>query len=488
MSGRFGALGYVYQGIVAVLNCLETGNWEQIKVEPVTPNDKVDIVLKKGERILKAIQVKSSQNKFEKPSIKEWIDGLKKDIEADEYELVLVGNNYTFPAMKYCEEINGEKSNTHITRKNYNEEELLREVKGGIVGFLELYQPDMEITTGTVENVTKRLLADIMLISTNSKFFKKSDMIRILNENVTCSKKRNKKKIDVKTIFCGAIIALWLFYVLVVFLEGGIRLLSVSVSTLLFFLIWGLMKYSDYYYWKVQNAEKPETFKSNDKCGCKYIDIFVSIDHRYGRQKVYIKNRLDKKIDYVKGKITFYFHDTREYIINFTEYDIRHRKNVKIDDIDRRTEYDFFDKTYWDRVDLELTEIIVEGEKAEGWYGNVIRFSRIPDFEPKRYICVGTKKIVPYELSWLYKNIIIKIKNYIYFCWSNPVRIYIASDKKDNFKTRWRCIRKNALYKIRALATMIFLLFSLLAMIWGQVYVIIKVIEHITILKSLLVV
>lgn len=78
MAGRDGARGYAYQALVAVLKCFQYDSWNQIKVEPLTNNDKVDILLKKDEVPIKAIQVKSSVNKFEKPDIEKWIDEIKK--------------------------------------------------------------------------------------------------------------------------------------------------------------------------------------------------------------------------------------------------------------------------------------------------------------------------------------------------------------------------------------------------------------------------
>lgn len=111
MAGRDGARGYVYQALVAVFKCFQYDSWNQIKVEPLTNNDKVDILLKKDEVLIKAIQVKSSVNKFEKPDIEKWIDEIKKDIKAMDYELVLVGDGLTKPARKFIQENNNDKNN-----------------------------------------------------------------------------------------------------------------------------------------------------------------------------------------------------------------------------------------------------------------------------------------------------------------------------------------------------------------------------------------
>lgn len=111
MAGRDGARGYVYQALVAVFKCFQYDSWNQIKVEPLTNNDKVDILLKKDEVLIKAIQVKSSVNKFEKPDIEKWIDEIKKDIKAMDYELVLVGDILTKPAREFIQKNNNDKNN-----------------------------------------------------------------------------------------------------------------------------------------------------------------------------------------------------------------------------------------------------------------------------------------------------------------------------------------------------------------------------------------
>ena len=127
MSGREGARGYVYQAIIAVLKSLENDKWDRIKVEPLTENDKVDIVLQNYGVIIKAIQVKSSKNKFEKPSIERWLKELKEDINSEKYELVLVGNSFTEPAREYIREINNTTSDT-ITIEEYDEKKLIKEL------------------------------------------------------------------------------------------------------------------------------------------------------------------------------------------------------------------------------------------------------------------------------------------------------------------------------------------------------------------------
>ena len=66
MGGKEGGRGYLYQGIVAVLEALRRNNWDRIYIEFPTEGDKVDIALKSADTITDAIQVKSTVNSFSK--------------------------------------------------------------------------------------------------------------------------------------------------------------------------------------------------------------------------------------------------------------------------------------------------------------------------------------------------------------------------------------------------------------------------------------
>ena len=69
MSGRDAQRGFIFQSIIAMIECLDRDDWDEVKLEPYTENDKVDIQLYKRGNILSAIQVKSSENQFERISV-----------------------------------------------------------------------------------------------------------------------------------------------------------------------------------------------------------------------------------------------------------------------------------------------------------------------------------------------------------------------------------------------------------------------------------
>ena len=85
--------GFIFQAIVAEIQCLERNDWNSIKVEPETNFDKVDIMLYQDGKILSAIQVKSSKNPFERSDVKKWLEKLRADAaEVEEICLYLVGD------------------------------------------------------------------------------------------------------------------------------------------------------------------------------------------------------------------------------------------------------------------------------------------------------------------------------------------------------------------------------------------------------------
>lgn len=92
MGGKEGSRGYLYQGIVAVLESLQRCDWDQIYIEFPTEGDKVDIALKYKGKITNAIQVKSTANSFQKKEVSTWIADIIKDYPCQQYKLVLIGN------------------------------------------------------------------------------------------------------------------------------------------------------------------------------------------------------------------------------------------------------------------------------------------------------------------------------------------------------------------------------------------------------------
>ena len=101
-GGATAQRGFIFQSIIAMIECLERDDWDEIKMEPETKLDKVDFVLRRNGAILSAIQVKSSINTFADTAVKRWLEKLTEDMpDAEEYCLYLVGDSFTDDCKKY---------------------------------------------------------------------------------------------------------------------------------------------------------------------------------------------------------------------------------------------------------------------------------------------------------------------------------------------------------------------------------------------------
>ena len=96
-SGGAAFSGYIYQTLYAILACMEDKKWDSIKIEPVSSKEQIDILLldsnslSGGKKYYKKIQVKKRKDSISESEIDKWIDKLKKDDSADNYEICLFG-------------------------------------------------------------------------------------------------------------------------------------------------------------------------------------------------------------------------------------------------------------------------------------------------------------------------------------------------------------------------------------------------------------
>ena len=116
-GGQVGSRGYIFQAIIALIECLGRDDWDAIKNEPNTDEDKVDIMLYREDcTILSAIQVKSSINEFERVDVKRWLESLKRDAgKAEKVCLFLVGDYFAPSCKNYIEENRNEIKTVSFT-------------------------------------------------------------------------------------------------------------------------------------------------------------------------------------------------------------------------------------------------------------------------------------------------------------------------------------------------------------------------------------
>lgn len=90
MGGQDGNRGYLIQSVVALLQSLNSSDWNRVTLEPAHASDKIDICWY-GVTVTKACQVKSSINQINLPDAKKWAAELEGQSTADDLTLVLVG-------------------------------------------------------------------------------------------------------------------------------------------------------------------------------------------------------------------------------------------------------------------------------------------------------------------------------------------------------------------------------------------------------------
>src|SRR5688572_27018147 len=91
MSGRDGLRGYMVQALVAILYGVDSKEgWQRVEMEPDLGEEKADIVWH-AESGSRAVEIKSSQNAIDLPSVRRWVKQLRAVRRASRYELVLLG-------------------------------------------------------------------------------------------------------------------------------------------------------------------------------------------------------------------------------------------------------------------------------------------------------------------------------------------------------------------------------------------------------------
>jgi hypothetical protein len=91
-NGATALRGFLVQTLIALLEALkDEPSWTSVTLEPDLDSEKVDILWAYRDGTTKAVQVKSSQNPFNKADVEQWAGELRKWKGADRYELCLAG-------------------------------------------------------------------------------------------------------------------------------------------------------------------------------------------------------------------------------------------------------------------------------------------------------------------------------------------------------------------------------------------------------------
>ncbi|HHQ8912966.1 TPA: hypothetical protein ACSVZR_003220 [Bacillus cereus] len=137
MGGRETVRGILFQSLIC---CQEifSKSWTLVHFEPTFQEgkiEKVDILFIDENNKQHALQVKSSIKKFGEAAIVSWINELKRDIDADYYELQLVGD-LKENAKSLVETIN-ESDNTRVKLNAFNIDGIENDILNKAKNFLE---------------------------------------------------------------------------------------------------------------------------------------------------------------------------------------------------------------------------------------------------------------------------------------------------------------------------------------------------------------
>lgn len=420
MAGSDAIRGFVIQGIISILESVEIDNWNSIKVEPQTDKDKVDIAFYNSGRVIKAIQVKSSINKFEAPSICEWIEKMIEDVVAVNYELFLVGE-VTNPGKKYInkfesknidifefrdtikKKIENNHSSIEVRQFGFNEKQMWIRLKQSILGFMDKHCPEDKINNRVLEVISNNMLSYMIRNATGDKVISKEEFLKILINIVKDSSKSNENRNCINSISRKIVYSTCLIIFVILFIKT-MQLGSIEMFCVLFFLIslviLIMLGYkSNREFEKVAFEKNYVTHKSE---GCNLIDIIISQNNLIGKQEVMMENKLTEKIKIIRGILTFYNENLNVHQIEFCLNDIDSGRKEYIERLNENETSDFFHKTRWNEVKLDIREMITDKGKEYNWKGTIISFI----FTYYAILnCFNYWKIIgiriPVEITWL---------------------------------------------------------------------------------------
>lgn len=166
-GGAIAQRGFNYQTIVAMIECFDRHDWDEIKIEPETDNDKVDIMLYRGESIISAIQVKTSKNRFKKKNVLEWLKQLKDDAGKSETVLLyLVGDYFQDSCKTFLE------NNDEIRTLPFNNIEDI--CKGKLVDYLNKKGLGKGVYIGDLDKINDIIFAKLQKNSMNKDTFSRT--------------------------------------------------------------------------------------------------------------------------------------------------------------------------------------------------------------------------------------------------------------------------------------------------------------------------
>lgn len=203
MSGLDAQRGFIYQTIVAMIECLDKDDWDEIKLEPETDKDKVDIAFYSNGGLRRAIQVKSTRNIFQEYSVKKWLKYTVEDAQkkgAEEVCLYLVGN--TSLCKNFITKVNREGENK--SPKEFIKEVDFGDIKklcwGTLFLFIGKARPNESVTYNFVDSEYYLLFGIVHENSISCRKLSREEFKTILGMNINNAISRGKDLQTAKTV------------------------------------------------------------------------------------------------------------------------------------------------------------------------------------------------------------------------------------------------------------------------------------------------
>ncbi|MBE2889140.1 hypothetical protein [Geobacter anodireducens] len=191
-GGQNAIKGFLFQGIICLVEMLDDENWITVTVEPDVGSEIVDIVWSYPGST-KAVQVKSSINKFSKADIDAWAKELSSHA-ADNHELVLIGPS---PAKLIDDTYHGVKVRHP---RAYTIEDLIKQAAHVVDkyyssrwgGVLQWWQREMAVLA---------LIALLLVNSTKGKQYTREDLHAFLREGFKAASVDIEKELEDLEVF-----------------------------------------------------------------------------------------------------------------------------------------------------------------------------------------------------------------------------------------------------------------------------------------------
>ena len=186
-AGKIVMRAYICQSIVAIIECMERNDWDELIIEPDSAHGQVDIGLYSNEKMISAIQVKTSSNAFSRAQIQRWLEILKKDVDGvSDIYLYLVGDSFTPSSeafihdhIKMIKKVSLKSINAYYVQK--------------LAYYIEESGTVSDVTIDDIELVGANFLSQLILSNTYGRLISRAEFEAVLWKTLLLRQKNNNR-------------------------------------------------------------------------------------------------------------------------------------------------------------------------------------------------------------------------------------------------------------------------------------------------------